>query len=112
MCACPSAKAGGTAYGVLVHAMIAVDATDGACLGLVGGKVWSRPGVNPIPHHKRPAAERESIRWLEAAAQAKQVLKPAAMVTPGLRRGRQWWTIANRTSTPNGPRCRRPTSIC
>jgi hypothetical protein len=40
----------GNAYGVLVHAMIAVDATSGSCLGLVGGDVWSRDGVNPIPH--------------------------------------------------------------
>jgi hypothetical protein len=71
----------GNAHGVLVHAMIAVDATSGACLGLVGGEVWNRPGVNPIPHRERPAEERESMRWLNAAAQAKQVLKPAAMVT-------------------------------
>ena len=40
----------GNAYGVLVHAMIAVDAASGSCLGLVGGDVWSRDGVNPIPH--------------------------------------------------------------
>jgi hypothetical protein len=71
----------GNAYGVLVHAMIAVDATSGACLGLVGGEIWNRPGVNPIPHRERPPAERESMRWLNAAEQAKQVLKPAAIVT-------------------------------
>ncbi len=71
----------GNAYGVLVHAMIAVDATSGACLGLVGGEVWNRPGVNPIPHRERSPAERESMRWLNPAEQAKQVLQPAAMVT-------------------------------
>ncbi len=71
----------GNAHGVLVHAMIAVDAMSGACLGLVGGEIWNRPGVNPIPHHDRPPEERESMRWLNAAAQAKQVLRPAAMVT-------------------------------
>jgi hypothetical protein len=71
----------GNAHGVLVHAMIAVDATSGACLGLVGGEVWNRPGVNPIPHRKRPLEERESMRWLATAEQAKQVLEPAAMVT-------------------------------
>jgi hypothetical protein len=49
----------GNAYGVLVHAMIAVDAASGSCLGLVGGDVWSRDGVNPIPHRQRPLAERE-----------------------------------------------------
>ncbi|HEY4042661.1 MAG TPA: IS4 family transposase [Rhodopila sp.] len=71
----------GNAYGVLVHAMIAVDAMSGACLGLVGGEVWNRPGVNPIPHRERPLEGRESMRWLNAAAQAKQVLHAAAMVT-------------------------------
>jgi hypothetical protein len=71
----------GNAYGLLVHSMIAVDAASGACLGLVGGQIWTRDGVNPIPHHERPLEERESMRWLDAAAQAKRVLKPAAMVT-------------------------------
>ena len=71
----------GNAYGVLVHAMIAVDATSGSCLGLVGGDVWSRDGVNPIPHRDRPLAERESVHWLDTAQQAKQVLGSAAMVT-------------------------------
>lgn len=71
----------GNAYGLLVHSMIAVDADSGACLGLVGGKIWTREGVNPIPHHERPLEDRESMRWLEVAEQAKQVLRPAAMVT-------------------------------
>src|ERR1700730_9332216 len=71
----------GNAFGVLVHAMIAVDATSGSCLGLVGGDVWSRDGVNPIPHRQRPLAERESVHWVDTAHQAKQVLKPAEMVT-------------------------------
>jgi Transposase DDE domain len=71
----------GNAYGVVVHAMIAVDATSGSCLGLVGGDVWNRPGVNPIPHHQRPLADRESVRWVDTAQQAKQVLCSAALVT-------------------------------
>ncbi len=71
----------GNAFGVLVHAMVAVDAATGSCLGLVGGDVWSRDGVNPTPHRKRPLAERESVRWVNTAQQAKQVLKSAEMVT-------------------------------
>ena len=71
----------GNAYGVLVHAMIAVDAASGACHGLVGGEVWNRPGVNLVPHCQRPLEARESVRWLSTAEQAKQVLKPAASVT-------------------------------
>jgi hypothetical protein len=71
----------GKAYGLLVHSMIAVDAASGACLGLVGGQIWTRDGVNLIAHSKRPLEQRESMRWLKAAAQAKRVLQPAAMVT-------------------------------
>jgi hypothetical protein len=71
----------GNAYGVLVQAMVAVDAESGACLGLVGGDVWTRPGVNPTPSYGRPWAERESVRWVDTAEQAKLVLQPAAQVT-------------------------------
>src|SRR5271165_1591260 len=71
----------GNAYGVLVHGMIAVDAASGSCLGLVGGDVWSRDGVNPTPHRQRPLAERESVRWVNTAQQAKLVLTSATMVT-------------------------------
>jgi hypothetical protein len=71
----------GNSYGVLVHAMLAVDAADGACLGLLGGDVWTRPGVVSTPRRQRPLAERESARWLDTAAQAKPVLQAAAMVT-------------------------------
>lgn len=71
----------GNAYGVLVHAMIAVDAPTGACLGLVGGEVWTRDGVVEVDHRDRPPEERESRRWLAAAEQAKSVLQSASMVT-------------------------------
>lgn len=71
----------GTTYGLLVHAMIAVDADSGACLGLVGGEVWTRPGVARTPHQDRPPEERESARWLNAAEHARQVLHQATMVT-------------------------------
>jgi Transposase DDE domain len=71
----------GNCHGVLVHAMVAVDAADGACLGLVGGDVWTRPGLVETPRRQRPLEARESARWLDTAAQAKLVLHPAAMVT-------------------------------
>ena len=65
----------GNVHGLLVHAMIAVDARSGSCLGLVGGDVWSRAGVNPTPHGERPLAERESVHWVRTAQQAKSVLQ-------------------------------------
>jgi Transposase DDE domain len=71
----------GNIFGVLLHAMMAVDADTGRCLGLVGGKLWTRQGDVTIPHGKRPLAERESARWLATAAQAKDVLAQARMIT-------------------------------
>jgi hypothetical protein len=71
----------GTGLGVLAHVMLAVDADSRACLGLVGGAIWSRQGVVSTPEWKRPLAERESRRWVETAEQAKPVLAAASMVT-------------------------------
>jgi Transposase DDE domain len=71
----------GNTYGVLVHAMIAVDATTNACLGLVGGEVWTRPGVVTERHRDRPFEDRESHRWLATADRAREVLRAAAMIT-------------------------------
>jgi len=71
----------GNAYGVLVHAMLAVDADSGACLGLVGGKVWNRDEPVTTPLRGRALADKESRRWVETAEQAGTVLAGAAMVT-------------------------------
>src|SRR6266536_938978 len=64
----------GNSYGVLLHAMLAVDAQSGDSLGLVAGEIWTRQGRQVIPHDKRAASERESRRWLSTALAAKQVL--------------------------------------
>ena len=69
----------GNVFGVLLHAMMAVDADSGLCLGLAGGKLWTRAGDVKIPHGERPLAERESARWLTTAAQASEVLAQARM---------------------------------
>ena len=71
----------GVGRGVLLHAMVALDATSQACLGLVAGDIWTRPGRVSIPHDKRPLAEKESRRWVETAAAGKTVLATAARVT-------------------------------
>jgi Transposase DDE domain len=71
----------GNAFGVLVHAMIAVDAATGACLGLVGGDVWTRDAEPAGDVYARPLEERESIHWSRTAEQAKTILSPAAQVT-------------------------------
>jgi len=71
----------GNVYGVILHAMMAVDADTGACLGLVGGKVWTREGDVKVPHAQRPLEEKESARWVTTADQAKDVLAQASMIT-------------------------------
>src|SRR5271156_4707750 len=71
----------GNAHGVLLHAMIAVDAEDESLLGLVSGRVWTRPQTARPAHRERGLADRESSRWLTTAEAAKGVLAKAACVT-------------------------------
>lgn len=71
----------GNAFGVLLHAMIGVDADTGACLGLVGGQVWTRDDERKVPHAQRTLAEKESLRWIATADQAKKVLAQSSLIT-------------------------------
>jgi hypothetical protein len=72
-------KGGGR--GVLLHAMLALDADNGNCLGLVGGRIWTRRGRIKITHQKRRTENKESHRWITTAEQGKAVLAAAAKVT-------------------------------
>jgi hypothetical protein len=72
-------KGGG--HGLLLHAMLAVDAEDGGLLGLVAGRIWTRQGLVATPHAKRLLSEKESERWLATAEAAKDVLAGADCVT-------------------------------
>jgi len=71
----------GTGHGLLLHAMLGVDAETGGILGLVAGRIWTREGRVEVPHAERLVEDKESERWLSTAAAAKLVLAPAAMVT-------------------------------
>lgn len=71
----------GVGRGLLVHAMVALDADTGHSLGLVGGAVWTRRGRITVAHDKRPLSERESERWVSTGEQARSVLSAAATVT-------------------------------
>jgi hypothetical protein len=71
----------GVGRGVLLHAMVALDADSQACLGLVAGDIWTRQGRISVPHRQRPLAQKESRRWVETATAAKNVLASAATVT-------------------------------
>jgi Transposase DDE domain len=71
----------GNVYGVLLHAMMAVDADTGACLGLAAGSVWTRKGNVEVPHAQRTLTDKESARWVTTAEQAKGVLAQAHTIT-------------------------------
>jgi hypothetical protein len=71
----------GGGHGVVLHAMMAIDAGDGGCLGLVAGRVWTRSGAAKRPHSERVLADKESGRWLDAAEAGKRVLSAASCVT-------------------------------
>jgi hypothetical protein len=71
----------GNAHGVLLHAMLAVDADTGSCLGLVGGQVWTRGEKNETPHGQRVLADKESHRWVTTAEQGRGVLDQARRIT-------------------------------
>jgi hypothetical protein len=72
---------GGRARGLLLHAMLALDANTGTCVGLAGGQIWTRRGRIKVPHRKRRLDRKESQRWIATAEQGKQTLAAAAMVT-------------------------------
>src|SRR5712672_121827 len=64
----------GSGHGVLLHAMLALDAGTGGCLGLVTGEVWTRAGRVTQPHGERLLAEKETQRWVSCGEAAKTVL--------------------------------------
>jgi hypothetical protein len=71
----------GVGRGVLLHAMLALDAQSDACLGLVAGQIWTRQGRVAVAHGKRGPQNKESWRWISTAQRAKEVLAAASMVT-------------------------------
>jgi len=72
---------GGGARGLLLHAMLAIDAQTGGCLGLVAGRIWTRRGRIKTAHAKRRSQDKESYRWTTTGEQAKGVLATATTVT-------------------------------
>ena len=71
----------GNVHGLLLHPMLAVDADDGTCLGLLSGQIWTRKGRRTVSHDLREPSDKESQRWIDTALAAKPLLAKAAMVT-------------------------------
>jgi hypothetical protein len=67
--------------GLFLHPLLAVDATDGACLGLAHVHHWVRTTPAAANYKRLPIEDKESYRWLDVAAAGKTCLAAAAMVT-------------------------------
>jgi DDE family transposase len=76
----PVGKGGGT-RGLLLHAALALDADNGALLGLADVQVWNRNKGKVTPRRSRAMADKESQRWLSVAAQAGALLSAARSIT-------------------------------
>ena len=66
--------------GSFLHAVVAVDAEDGALLGLVGGQFLERASGQRGKRRSLPV-EKESFRWLQGAEEAASVCAGACEVT-------------------------------
>jgi hypothetical protein len=71
----------GTDIGVLIHPTVALDATTGGILGLVGAEVINRAPGKVGDHKLRDADDKESRRWLAGVETAGDVLAEAAEIT-------------------------------
>jgi hypothetical protein len=74
-----SAPAGGG--GLYLHPVIAVDADEGALLGLVHATFLSRSRGMSADRRTKAVKDKESQRWLDGAAEAARVCATAARVT-------------------------------
>lgn len=78
---------GGALRGLLLHAVVAVEAGTGALLGLVDFKVWNRKGDKVKSRRARTTAQKESQCWIDGAARAGEVLAQAHSITAVSDRG-------------------------
>ncbi len=72
---------GGALRGLLLHAVLAVDAGTGGVLGLVDAKVWNRKGGKVTDRRSRKTSNKESQRWLDGTMRASEVLAAADSIT-------------------------------
>jgi hypothetical protein len=67
--------------GLYLHPVLAVDAEDGAILGLIHARFLRRDKGRKGVRRSLPIEDKESYRWLEGADQAAQVCAPARRIT-------------------------------
>lgn len=72
---------GGALRGLLLHAVLAVDAATRAVIGLVDAKVTNREGGKVKSRRLRVTAEKESQRWIDGTTRASEVVAAAKSIT-------------------------------
>ena len=73
----------GHASGFSVHASVAVDASDGGCLGLSDLQCWNHTGDRPrgSAKNKTPTHDKEIYRWVVSAQNSAKRLSKASGIT-------------------------------
>lgn len=66
--------------GLYLHPTVAIDADDGAVLGLVHSRFLKRSQGEAANRKSRPVGDKESQRWLDGASEAARVCAGAAQV--------------------------------
>ncbi|MGY3619355.1 hypothetical protein [Bradyrhizobium sp. USDA 10063] len=88
---------GGALRGLLLHATLAVDASNGGALGLVGAKIWNRSGGKKAKHRRSwTTAQKESQRWIDATTHTAEVLE-GLRALPAFRTGKATSTSTSRS---------------
>ena len=70
----------GVSAGFFIHPQIVIEADAGAVIGIAGAEIWTRDPERTGDHHKRPAEDKESRRWLAGAEAAADALAGAAEI--------------------------------
>lgn len=71
----------GKDLGLFLHPLLAVDAENGACLGLAAIHLWLRTKSADPKYRKLPIEDKESYRWLTTAQAGKECLADAQRLT-------------------------------
>ena len=73
---------GGALRGLLLHAVLAVDAGTGGLIGLVDAQVRNRTGGGKVQSRRsRKTTEKESQRWIDGTTRAAEVLAASNSIT-------------------------------
>lgn len=71
----------GSDLGLFLHPALALDAADGAVLGLAGATVWRRTTAKHPDYQNQPIETKESYRWIDTPQRACRHLDRAERVT-------------------------------